>query len=86
MNSDLARLVDRCVTVRVTVTDLTAVQRVLVLLTGRAISVTSLAAQQAEDGRWHVALGCPIGSQETVLLRRRLDRVPSVLAVLVDDV
>lgn len=77
--------IDQCATLRVTVTDLTAVQRVLVLVTGRATSVTGLVAQQSADGRWRIALRCPIGPEETHLLRRRLDRLPSVLAVFVDD-
>lgn len=74
-----------CATLRVTVTDLTAVQRVLVLLTGRATSLTGLDAQQSADGRWRIALRCPLGPEDTHLLRRRLDRLPSVLAVVVDD-
>lgn len=86
MRPDSARPpADHCATLRVTVTDLAAVQRVLVLLTGRATSVTGLVAQQAADGRWRVALRCPIGPEASDLLRRRLNRVPSVLAVVVDD-
>lgn len=75
----------QCATLRVTVPDLLAVQRVLALLTGRATSVTGLDAQQSADGRWRIALRCPVGPEEIDQLRRRLDRLPSVLTVVVHD-
>jgi hypothetical protein len=73
---------DHCAKLLVTVTDLTAVQRVLMLLTGRVTPVTRLVAEEAGEGEWRVSLDCLARPDETDLLRRRLCRLPSVLAVV----
>ncbi len=73
---------DHCARLLVTVTDLSAVQRVLVLLTGRAVPIIGLTAQASDRGEWRVLLECLTRPDETDLLRRRLHRLPSVLNVV----
>jgi hypothetical protein len=65
----------------VTVTDLTTVQRVLVLLTGRAHRITRFEADEAGAGRWRLLLDCTADDQEADLIEQRLRRLPTVLAV-----
>lgn len=63
-----------------TVADLAAVQRLLVVLTGRRHAVTRFAAHEAPGGRWEVTVECPPG-EDAHLLRARLLRPPAVLSV-----
>lgn len=65
----------------VTVSDLMCVQRVLVLLTGRAHAITRFEAEEAGAGRWRLVLHCTADDLEADLLEARLHRLPSVLAV-----
>lgn len=65
----------------VTVTDLSGVQRVLTLLTGRNYALTYFQAEEAAAGRWRTTLDVILGSDQLELLEARLHRVPSVLDV-----
>jgi acetolactate synthase regulatory subunit len=65
----------------VTVSDLMCVQRVLVLLTGRAYAITRFEAEEAGAGRWRLVLNCTAHDREADLLEARLHRLPSVLEV-----
>jgi hypothetical protein len=66
---------------RVTVTDLSAVQRVLTLLTGRAYVLTRFDAEEAGGGRWRLSIDTIADPDGADLLEARLHRVPSVLDV-----
>lgn len=65
----------------ITVPDLISVQRILVLLTGRAHRITRFAAEEARSGRWQLALECTADDNQADLLEARLHRLPSVLEV-----
>ncbi len=65
----------------VTVTDLSGVQRVLTLLTGRSYALTYFQAEEAAAGRWRTTLDVIVDSDQLELLEARLHRVPSVLGV-----
>ncbi|MFW3171987.1 hypothetical protein [Geodermatophilus sp. CPCC 206100] len=65
----------------VTVTDLSGVQRVLTMLTGRNYALTYFAADEATAGRWRTTLDVILGADQLDLLEARLHRVPSVLDV-----
>jgi hypothetical protein len=67
--------------VHVTVPDLSDVQRVLTLLTGRRYPVTRFAAEEAGAGSWRVSIDTVVDADEAELLESRLHRLPSVLAV-----
>ncbi len=67
--------------VRVTVTDLVAVQRVLTLLTGRRYVLTRVEAEEAGAGRWRVCLDTVLAPDDVDLLTERLHRLPCVLDV-----
>jgi len=66
---------------RVTVSDLSAVQRVLTLLTGRAYPLTRFDAEEAGEGRWRLSVDTVVDADGAALLEARLDRMPSVLSV-----
>ena len=66
---------------RVTVSDLSAVQRVLTLLTGRAYLLTRFDAEEAGEGRWRLSIDTVVDADGADLLEARLDRMPSVLSV-----
>ncbi|SFE34422.1 hypothetical protein [Blastococcus tunisiensis] len=65
----------------VTVSDLASVQRVLVLLTGRAYRITRFEAEEAGSGSWRLALDCTADDRDADLLEARLLRLPTVLRV-----
>lgn len=65
----------------VTVPDLMSVQRILVLLTGRAHRITRFAAEETRAGRWRLALECTADDKQADLLEARLHRLPTVLEV-----
>lgn len=65
----------------VTVMDVVSVQRVLVMLTGRAHRITRLEAEEADGGLWRLSIDCTAGASEAELLQARLSRLPSVLTV-----
>ena len=67
--------------VHVTVPDLSGVQRVLVLLTGRGYPLTRFEAEEAGAGCWRVSIDTVVGADGAELLEARLHRLPSVLAV-----
>lgn len=70
------------VRVHATVTDMTGVQRVLTLLTGRNYSLTRFEAEEAGGGRWRLRIESMVEqSQHAELLQARLERVPSTLVV-----
>ena len=70
------------VRVHATVTDMTGVQRVLTLLTGRNYSLTRFEAEEAGGGRWRLRIESIADQPEHVeLLEARLQRVPSTLVV-----
>ena len=66
---------------RVTVTDLSAVQRVLTLLTGRSYVLTRFAAEEAGGDRWWLSIDTIADGDGADLLEARLHRLPSVLDV-----
>jgi hypothetical protein len=65
----------------VTVSELTSVQRVLVLLIGRAYRITRFEAEEAGAGCWRLALDCTADDRDADLLEARLLRLPTVLRV-----
>ena len=67
--------------VHVTVPDLSGVQRVLTLLTGRGYPLTRFEAEEAGAGCWRVSIDTLVGADDAELLEARLDRLPSVLSV-----
>jgi hypothetical protein len=67
--------------VSLTLTDLTGVQRVLVLLTGRRHPFTHFEAQETGGGRWRLSLDTSGDRAELELLEARLLRSPAVLTV-----
>lgn len=67
--------------VHVTVTDLSAVQRVLILLTGRQYRLTRFSAEEFGGGRWRTSFDLMVSPAESQLLMDRLHRIPSVLLV-----
>ena len=70
------------VRIQATVTDMTGVQRVLTLLTGRNYSLTRYEAEEAGGGRWRLRIESTAVEHEDVeLLEARLHRVPSTLVV-----
>jgi acetolactate synthase regulatory subunit len=72
---------DHAAKIHVTTTDLIAVQRVIVLLTGRGYVLTRLEAEEAGAGRWRIGLDLTAGPGQLELLLARLQRLPSVLVV-----
>ena len=70
------------VRVHATVMDMTGVQRVLTLLTGRNYALTRFEAEEAGGGRWRLRIESIAAEPEDVeLLEARLHRVPSTLVV-----
>lgn len=72
-----------CVRVEVTAHGWRGVQRIVVVLSGRGYAVRDLQARPtADEAYWQVraVLRCP--PAELVLLTTRLERIPSVTAVL----
>jgi hypothetical protein len=69
------------VRVHATVTDMTGVQRVLTLLTGRNYSLTRFEAEEAGGGRWRLRIESNAAPEHVELLEARLQRVPSTLVV-----
>jgi hypothetical protein len=70
------------VRVHATVTDMTGVQRLLTLLTGRNYALTRFEAEEAGGGRWRLRIESVADRSEHVeLLAARLQRVPSTLVV-----
>lgn len=69
------------VRVHATVTDMTGVQRVLTLLTGRNYSLTRFEAEEAGGGRWRLRIESNAEPEDVELLEARLKRVPSTLVV-----
>jgi hypothetical protein len=69
------------VKLHVTVPDLSDVQRVLTLLTGRRYPLTRFEAEEAGAGSWRVSIDTVVGPDEAELLEHRLHRLPSVLSV-----
>ena len=67
--------------VHVTVPDLSGVQRVLTLLTGRGYPLTRFAAEEAGAGCWRVSIDTLVAADDAELLEARLNRLPSVLSV-----
>ncbi len=67
--------------VSVVVADVTGVQRILTLLTGRNCSFTRFQAEEAGSGRWRLSIDCVVDAQGADLLEARLHRIPSVLDV-----
>ena len=67
--------------VSVVVSDVTGVQRILVLLTGRNYQITRFEAEEAGSGRWRLSVDCVVDAEGADLLEARLHRLPSVLAV-----
>lgn len=66
---------------RVLVTDLVAVQRVLVMLSGRSYEPTRFEAEEAGAGRWRVRFDTRMTDQGADLLTARLQRQVGVLDV-----
>jgi hypothetical protein len=71
----------RAAKVQLALTDLVAVQRVLVLLTGRNHAVTHFEAEEAGAGRWRLTLDTLGDLDDLELLEARLLRLPAVLSV-----
>lgn len=70
------------VRIHATVMDMTGVQRVLTLLTGRNYSLTRFEAEEAGGGRWRLRIESIAAEREDVeLLAARLHRMPSTLVV-----
>jgi hypothetical protein len=70
------------VRVHATVTDMTGVQRVLTLLTGRNYALTRFEAEEAGGGHWRLRIESMADQPEHAeLLQARLQRVPSTLVV-----
>ncbi len=70
------------VRIHATVMDMSGVQRVLTLLTGRNYSLTRFEAEEAGGGRWRLRIESTAVEPEDVdLLAARLHRVPSTLVV-----
>jgi len=67
--------------VRVVVTDVVGLHRVLTLLMGRQHAFTRLEAEEAGAGRWTVSLDLVTTAPELELVTSRLHRLPSVLDV-----
>lgn len=67
--------------VHVTVTDLSGVQRVLTLLTGRQYEPTRFSAEEFGGGRWRTSFDLTATADQCDLLAERLHRMPSVLLV-----
>lgn len=69
------------VRVRVTVTDMLGVQRLLTMLTGRAYQLTRFEADEHGAGRWRATVDLVAAPEEVEVLEARLHRLPSVLLV-----
>lgn len=69
------------VRVNATVTDLSSVQRVMILLTGRNYSLTRFEAEEAGGGRWRLRIEALAEREHVEILAARLQRVPSTLVV-----
>ena len=68
--------------IHATVTDMSGVQRVLGLLTGRNYSLTRFEAEEAGAGQWRLRIETMAARSEDVeLLTARLQRVASTLIV-----
>ena len=67
--------------VAVVVSDVTGVQRILTLLTGRNHPLTRFEAEEAGSGRWRLNIDCMVDTEGAELLEARLHRLPSVLTV-----
>jgi hypothetical protein len=68
--------------IHATVTDMSGVQRVLTLLTGRNYTLTRFEAEEAGGGRWRLRIESVADQPEQVeLLKARLQRVASTLVV-----
>lgn len=67
--------------VHVTVTDLSGVQRVLTLLTGRRYEFTRFSAEELGGGRWRTSFDVVVTADQGELLAERLHRIPTVLLV-----
>lgn len=71
--------------IHATVTDMSGVQRVLTLLTGRNYTLTRFEAEEAGGGHWRLRMDAIAAQPEQVeLLRARLQRVASTLVVDVE--
>lgn len=66
----------------VTVTDVTGLQRVMTMLTGRNHEFTRFEAEEAGSGRWTVRFDLRADPRQLELVVARLHRVPSVLGVV----
>ena len=71
----------RAAKVRVVVTDVVGLQRVLTLLTGRQHAFSRLEAEEAGDDRWTVSFDLVDSPTRADLVAARLHRLPSVLTV-----
>jgi hypothetical protein len=70
------------VRIHATVMDMTGVQRVLTLLTGRNYSLTRFEAEEAGGGQWRLRIeSIAVEPDDVELLEARLHRVPSTLVV-----
>ena len=70
------------VRIHATVTDMSGVQRVLTLLTGRNYALTRFEAEEAGGGRWRLRIeSTAVEPEDVELLEARLHRVPSTLVV-----
>ena len=70
------------VRIHATVMDMSGVQRVLTLLTGRNYSLTRFEAEEAGGGRWRLRIeSTAVEPEDVELLEARLHRVPSTLVV-----
>ena len=71
--------------IHATVTDMSGVQRVLTLLTGRNYELTRFEAEEAGGGQWRLRMDAVAAQPEQVeLLKARLQRVASTLVVDVE--
>ncbi len=71
--------------IHATVTDMSGVQRVLTLLTGRNYALTRFEAEEAGAGQWRLRIEALAAQPEQVeLLQARLQRVASTLVVHVE--
>jgi hypothetical protein len=70
------------VRIHATVMDMSGVQRVLSLLTGRTYSLARFEAEEAGGGRWRLRIeSTAVEAEDVELLEARLHRVPSTLVV-----
>ena len=71
-----------CARIHATVTDMSGVQRVLTLLTGRNYTLTRFEAEEAGGGHWRLRIEAVADHPEQVeLLTARLQRVANTLVV-----